>query len=109
MELLTVRETAQLLRVSPLTVRRYIQDGRLPALKVGKGVRVRKEALEQFMKPVEPKRAKPVRSIPRGKPFTMDDSLWNIIGIADRPEDPVTDVSENKYKYLADAYAATHQ
>ena len=36
MELLTVDEVAQLLRVSPLTVRRHIASGRLPALKVGR-------------------------------------------------------------------------
>ena len=35
-----------------------------------------------------------------------DDPLWSIIGIADpyMPPDAPTDVSENKYKYLAEAY-----
>ena len=46
MELLTVQETAQMLRVAPITIRRYIADGRLPAVKVGKGVRVRRESID---------------------------------------------------------------
>lgn len=95
MELLTVRETAELLRVTPLTVRRYIQDGRLPAVKVGKGVRVRKEAVDQFVKPVAPKPGQPSPSLSRGKPFTMDDPLW-VVGIADRPEDLESAMAERQ-------------
>jgi hypothetical protein len=45
--------------------------------------------------------------IPRGKPTTADDPLWRIIGIAKGEE--ATDVSENHDKYLADAYADTHE
>lgn len=41
--------------------------------------------------------------------ITKDDSLWDIVSIADRPEDPIADVSENKNKYLAEAYADTHE
>ena len=54
MELLTVKETARLLRVSPITVRRYIASGRLPAERVGRGIRVRREAIEGFVTPVAP-------------------------------------------------------
>lgn len=39
-----------------------------------------------------------------GKPVTYDDPLWRLIGSA-RSEGP-TDVSANKHKYLAEAYAA---
>jgi predicted DNA-binding antitoxin AbrB/MazE fold protein len=39
----------------------------------------------------------------RGKSFTANDSLWNLAGIG-QAED-ATDVSQNKHKYLADAYA----
>lgn len=41
------------------------------------------------------------------RPFTMDDPLWNIVGIA-HSEGP-TDVSQNKHKYLAEAYADLHE
>ena len=47
--------------------------------------------------------------IPRGKPFTKDDSLFNLIGIAKGQDDGIHDVSENVDKYLADAYAPTHE
>jgi len=51
MELLTVNETAKLLRVSPITVRRRIADGQLEAVRVGKGIRVRREAVDEFLRP----------------------------------------------------------
>ena len=46
--------------------------------------------------------------VPRGKPLTKDDPIFNLIGIATGPDDGVHDVSENKHKYLADAYADLH-
>lgn len=45
--------------------------------------------------------------VPRGKPTTADDPLWNIVGIGSS-QGP-TDVSANKHKYLAEAYAAEAQ
>lgn len=56
MELLTVEETAKLLKINPMTVRRYITAGKLPAVKVGRRVRVRKEAVEGLLAPIAPKR-----------------------------------------------------
>jgi hypothetical protein len=53
--------------------------------------------------------SKPSRA--RDRRTSQDDPLWQIIGIGDAaasPSDP-TDVSENKYKYLAEAYDPTHQ
>jgi hypothetical protein len=44
-----------------------------------------------------------------GKPFTFDDPLWNIVGMADSGPEGPTDVSRNKHKYLADAYADLHE
>jgi len=108
MELLTVRETAQLLRVNPITIRRYIADGRLPAVRVGRAVRVQREAIEHFTTPIEPKHRTGKLLPHQGKPTSADDPIWSIIGIAgDR--DLATDISENKYKYLPDAYADTHE
>jgi excisionase family DNA binding protein len=46
--------SAQLLRVSPITVRRYIASGRLAAERVGRGIRVRREVIEAFITPVVP-------------------------------------------------------
>lgn len=43
------------------------------------------------------------------RPVTADDPLWNIIGMADSGPEGPTDVSRNKHKYLADAYADLHE
>ena len=102
MELLTVYEAAQMLRVNPMTVRRYIADGRLNAVRVGRGVRVRKEALEGALAPVEPRRRGRPPGPARGRVFTLDDPLWNIVGIGESRE-PV-EVSRKKNEYLAEAY-----
>ena len=105
MELVTIQEAAQMLRVNPITVRRHIQAGELEAVRVGRGVRVRKESLDRFIKPVAPEAAKQQRK-PRGKPTSADDPLWNLVGIGQSREPG--DVSENKHRYLADAYLHHH-
>jgi excisionase family DNA binding protein len=103
MDLLTVQETAAMLRVSTVTVRRYIASGRLAAIRVGRGVRIEREAVEHFVTPVD------LRDTPSeldGRPFTFDDPLWEIVGTVD--DDGPTDFSINADKYLADVYADTH-
>jgi excisionase family DNA binding protein len=104
-ELLTVQETADLLRVSAVTVRRHIAAGRLRAVRIGGRVRVDREQIGMLIKPVGVKRR---RATPR-KPkfFTMDDPLWKLIG-AFKSDGP-TDVSANKHEYLAEAYADLHE
>jgi excisionase family DNA binding protein len=100
MELLTIREPAALLRVSPVTVRRYISARRLAAVRVGKGVRVRKEDVERLPESVDEGIGQ-AKARSRGL-FTKDDALWQLVGIGGSA---TVDVSENKYKYLAEAYA----
>jgi excisionase family DNA binding protein len=51
--LLNVRQVAKRLNVHPETVRRWIRDGRLPAIDLGSpraGLRVRPEVLEQWLR-----------------------------------------------------------
>jgi excisionase family DNA binding protein len=43
--LLSVSEAAEILRLSPRTVRRLIDDGRLSVVRFGRAVRIRPEAL----------------------------------------------------------------
>lgn len=43
--------------------------------------------------------------IPRGKPFTYDDPIWNLKGIG---RSGASDVSENTDAYLAEAYLNPH-
>jgi excisionase family DNA binding protein len=150
-EFLTIKETAALLRVSPITIRRYIASGELAAERVGRGIRVRREAIEDFVTPIIPENgtdageppteheslgmsigigrsANPVTHSPqegnsldeavdaldsegeaepdedRGKPFTMDDALWKLVGLG--ASDGPNDVASNKHKYLAEAILA---
>ncbi len=58
-ELLTVAEVAGLLRVSTMTVYRLIRTGELPAVRVGRNYRVRRNDLDLYLqeKIVEPERA----------------------------------------------------
>jgi len=47
--LLTVSEVAQALRVSNMTVYRLVSAGELPALRVGRSVRLRAADLESYL------------------------------------------------------------
>ncbi len=50
--LLTPEEAAQVLQVSPLTVRKWLRGGKLKGVKPGGKVwRVREEDLEEFLRP----------------------------------------------------------
>lgn len=49
MNLLTVAEVARRLRLHQMTVRRQIRAGRLRAVRVGRGIRLREEDLEAFV------------------------------------------------------------
>ena len=60
--LLSVRETAERLNVSVATVRRYIRDGRLPAVRVGGVVRIDPAELEVY-----------VYGLPSALPATSDE------------------------------------
>ena len=53
-EYLTIREVTDLLKVSERTVRRWIGKGDLPAVKIGRSVRIRREDIDkQSWKPSE--------------------------------------------------------
>ena len=47
--LLTVREVADAIRVSTMTVYRLIKSGSLPAIRVGKHFRIRESDLSRFL------------------------------------------------------------
>ncbi len=49
-DLLSVEEVAAYLGVGPVTIYRWCREGRLPCLKIGKSWRVRREALEDFLR-----------------------------------------------------------
>ena len=47
-ELLSVPEVAKRLRISPQTLYRWIEEGNLPALRIGRQYRVRESALAEL-------------------------------------------------------------
>jgi len=114
MDLLTVRETADLLRVAPGTVRRWIASGRLAAVRVGRGLRVRRDAAERLLAPAGPRVVVDPdedETFFEGRPLTRDDSLFRIIGIAGpkQEDDETSDIASDKYAYLAEVYGDRHE
>lgn len=55
-DLLTVKQVAILLKVHPLTIRRYINEGKLKAVRVGENVRISQTDLQSFSKSYSPRR-----------------------------------------------------
>lgn len=54
-KLLTINEITEILKVSKLTIYRYIKAGKLPAIKIGRDYRIKQN---DFNKLLENKRAK---------------------------------------------------
>jgi excisionase family DNA binding protein len=52
--LLSVKQVAFILRVHPLTIRRYINEKKLKAIKVGGNIRIEEIAVQDFHKEVTP-------------------------------------------------------
>jgi excisionase family DNA binding protein len=105
MELLTVKETADMLRVSQVTVRRYIASGKLAAVRVGRNIRIRREDVEGMLTPDLSEEA---RKIFRRYEVDRDSHPYlRMVGMI-KDEGP-DDYSVNHDKYLAEAYADTHE
>ena len=94
MELLTVAETAAYLKVSTVTVRRYIASKRLPCVRVGRNIRVRREDVENLPEGTEERALK-------DQYFGEDSPLWDLVRAG--YSSGHSDISSNKDKYLADA------
>lgn len=54
--LFNINQAAFILKVHPLTVRRYIKEGRLNAIKVGGNVRIKESQLQEFNKEFTPRK-----------------------------------------------------
>lgn len=80
--LLSVKQVAYILKVHPLTVRRYIKEERLKAVKSGGNVRIKESDLAEFNKDFKPNK------IPSGKltkqptfqTFNESDPLFQLRG-----------------------------
>lgn len=53
MEYFTTEDIAKLLQISPITVQRWLNDGKLKGFKVGQTWRVSKKVLEEYLEQKE--------------------------------------------------------
>lgn len=51
-ELLSIQEVARITGLHEITIRRYIRSGKLEAVRIGRRIRVRREALDRMMQPM---------------------------------------------------------
>ena len=92
-EFLTVAEIAELLKLNPQTLRNWIDQGQLPAVRIGRRVRIRRSDFEQLVQESYTGRAgRPRPARPEG-PSGEDFWSGEAISIA-QPAPPDTDEPE---------------
>jgi len=86
--LFNVNQAAFILKVHPLTVRRYIKEGVLKAVKIGGNVRIKESQLQSFMRDFTPRQevalSSPFKKTSNAstKKFTNADPLLKMQGRA---------------------------
>ncbi|MBP9718966.1 MAG: helix-turn-helix domain-containing protein [Candidatus Levybacteria bacterium] len=83
--LFNINQAAFILKVHHLTVRRYIKEGRLKAIKAGGNVRIKESELQNFNKDFAPytrinTQLPPRRRSVTSKIFTSSDPLFRLRG-----------------------------
>ncbi len=79
--LFSVKQAAYILKVHPLTIRRYIKEERLKATRVGGNIRIKESSLAEFNKDFTPNK-QPLRAVKRStyKVFNEIDPLFQLQG-----------------------------
>lgn len=79
-DLLTVKQVSILLKVHALTIRRYINEGKLKAIKIGGNVRISRENLQSFSESYVPRThgTKSQTIINPTPPFSSSDALFRL-------------------------------
>jgi len=80
---MNVKQIAFVLKVHPLTIRRYIKSGKLKAVRVGGNVRIKESSLADFNKDfaATPSQKQIMKNrIHPAKVFTPDDPLFRLNG-----------------------------
>ncbi|MBU4312463.1 MAG: helix-turn-helix domain-containing protein [Candidatus Omnitrophica bacterium] len=54
-QVMTVKDVASYLDVHPMTIYKYVKDGRIPAFKIGDSWRIRKDSMQRWIKESEGK------------------------------------------------------
>lgn len=81
-EFYTVEQAARTIKVHPLTIRRYIKEGKLKAYRVGGNIRISLDDLKAFAQSFIPN-TKPVKQAPQisqTRSFSFSDPLLNLKG-----------------------------
>jgi excisionase family DNA binding protein len=81
--LMNVKQAAFILKVHPLTIRRYIKEGKLKAVRAGGNVRIKESSLADFNKDffTTPSIKQTVKNkLNPAKIFTVDDPLFRLKG-----------------------------
>lgn len=99
-ELLTIKEVATAYRVHEMTVRRHIATGRLRAVRVGRGMRVRRDEMESYLEAQEVSRSDD--ELAGALLLASDDALFGLVGAV--ASEAAAGLSGNKYAALGEAY-----
>lgn len=83
-QLFNVNQAAFILKVHPLTIRRYIKERKLKAIKVGGNIRIRESELQEFNREFVPSTSPDSltfkQKIVMVKEFSLDDPLFRLKG-----------------------------
>lgn len=80
--LLNVNQVAFILKVHPLTVRRYLRDGKMKAVMIGGNVRIKESQLQEFSKEFSPglRNHQEKSGETKLKIFTTEDPIFQLKG-----------------------------
>ena len=81
--LFSVKQVGILLKVHALTVRRYIKEGKLKAIRVGGNIRIPKSYLDALSEDVQPTKYGIKPGLKEGKAikeFNLDDPIFRLKG-----------------------------
>lgn len=80
--LFSVKQVAIILKVHPLTIRRYIKEGKLKAVKAAGNIRVSQTAIDELTKAVYPTSygVRESTKVEKYKEFSLDDPIFRLKG-----------------------------
>ncbi len=80
--LLRIKQAAILLNVHPISVRRYIREGKLQAVKISGSVRIPRKSIDNFIQDIYPTHygAKKITKNEQNNLFTLEDPLFRVKG-----------------------------